>query len=167
MNRKFLSALICGFVAAVPTSIQMLQGLACCLLVPVASGFAIFIYKKSQPGVSRISTGTGILIGFLTAIVATFFASGLDIIITYITKSSEIITALPQAEKLVRDLNLGNAADESLAIFRQIIEEIQTKGFSLSYTFLITVTNFITYSVSGILGGIVGTAIINKRNQSN
>jgi len=165
MNKKFLSALICGFGAAIPTAIQSMQGVACCLLVPFASGFAIFIYKKSQPDLLKINTGTGILIGVLTAIVAAFFASSFDVIITYITKSSEIISTLPQAEKLVKDMNLGTAADESLKILHKITDEIHTKGFSFYYTFLITITNFITYPISGIIGGIVGTAIINKRKQ--
>ena len=90
----------------------------------------------------------------------------MEIIITYITKSSDLVASLPQAEKVVRDMNLGPAADESIEVLKQMVNDIQSKGFSLLYSLLITITNLITYSIFGMLGGLIGTAIINKRNQS-
>jgi len=165
MNKKYLSALVCGFGAAVLTTIPGMESIACCTLVPIAAGISIFLYKKSNPEISKIRTGTGILIGVLTGIIAALFASGFEVIITYLTKSSDLVVSMPQAEQVVKDLNFGPAAEESLNILRQMIVEIQTKGFSFLYTILITITNLITYSIFGILGGVIGTAILNKRNQ--
>ena len=166
MNKKYLSALVCGFGAAVLTTIPGIESVACCLLAPVAAGTSVFLYKKSQPGLTKISTGTGVMLGLLTAVFAALFASGFEIIITYITKSSDLTISLPQAESLVRDMNLGTAAEESIEVLKKMSSDIQTKGFSLLYTLLITMTNLITYSIFGILGGVIGTAIINKRNIS-
>jgi hypothetical protein len=90
----------------------------------------------------------------------------LEVIITYITKSSDLVASIPQAEKVVRDMNLGPAADESIEVLKQMVNDIQSKGFSLLYSLLITITNLITYSIFGMLGGLIGTAIINKRNRS-
>jgi uncharacterized membrane protein (UPF0136 family) len=166
MNKKYLSALVCGFGAAVLTTIPGVQTIACCLLVPVASAISIFLYKKSQPELIKIQTGTGIFLGLLTAVFAALFASGFEIIITYITRTSDLVTSMPQAEKVVKDMNLGPAAEESMEILKQMVSEIQSKGFSFLYAFLITTTNLITYSIFGMLGGLIGTAVINKRNQS-
>ena len=166
MNRKYLSALVCGFGAAVLTTIPGIQTIACCLLIPVASVISIFLYKKSQPGLLKIRTGTGIFLGILTAVFAALFASGFEIIITYITRTSDLVTSMPQAEQVVKDMNLGPAAEESIEVLKQMVREIQSKGFSFLYAFLITTTNLITYSIFGMLGGLIGTAIINKRSQS-
>jgi hypothetical protein len=166
MNRKYLSALVCGFGAAVLTTIPGIQTIACCLLIPIASVISIFLFKKSQPGLLKIRTGTGILLGILTAVFAALFASGFEIIITYITRTSDLVTSMPQAEQVVKDMNLGPAAEESIEVLKQMVREIQSKGFSFLYAFLITTTNLITYSIFGMLGGLIGTAVINKRSQS-
>jgi hypothetical protein len=166
MNKKYLSALVCGFGAAVLTTIPGIQGIGCCLLAPVASVVAIYLYKKSQTGLIKIQTGTGILLGLLTGIFAALFASGFEIIITYITRTSDLVTSMPEAERVVKEMNLGPAAEESMEVLKQMVSEIQSKGFSFLYAFLITTTNLITYSIFGMLGGLIGTAIINKRSQS-
>jgi hypothetical protein len=165
MNKKYLSALVCGFGAAVLTTVPGVQTIACCLLVPIASVISIFLYKKSNHDLLKIPTGTGIFLGLLTAVFAAIFASSFEIIITYITRTSDLVTSMPQAEKVVKDLNFGHAADESMEVLKQMVSEIQSKGFSFLYAFLITTTNLITYSIFGMLGGLIGTAIINKRNR--
>jgi len=164
MNKKYLPALVCGFGAAVLTTIPGMENVACCLLAPVASGISIFLYKKSQPAVLKIRTGTGILLGLLTAIFAALFASSFEIVVTYITKTSDLVTSMPQAEQVVKDMNLGPAAEESIEVLKQMLSDIQSKGFSFLYALFITLTNLITYSIFGMIGGVVATAIINKRN---
>lgn len=166
MNKKYLAALVCGFAASVLTTIPGLEGIACCTLVPLASGFSVFLFKKSQPGLIKIGTGTGLILGLLTGIIAAIFASSFEIVITYLTKSSDLIASMPEAEKVIKDLNLGPAAEESMNILKKMVTEIKTKGFSLIYTFIITLTNLITYSIFGLIGGLVSTAIINKRTQA-
>ena len=164
MNKKYLSALVCGFGAAVLTTIPGIESVACCLLVPVASGFSIGLYKKSHPDILKIQTGTGVLLGLLTGVFAALFASAFEVILTFITKTNDLIVAMPQTEKLIRDMNLGQAAEESLKVLRQMANEIQSKGFSLLYSVMITLANLITYTIFGMLGGVLGTAIINRRS---
>jgi hypothetical protein len=45
-----------------------------------------------------------------------------------------------------------------------MVADIQSNGFSILYAILITLTNLITYSIFGILGGVIATAILNKKN---
>lgn len=164
MNNKYLSALVCGFGAAILTTIPGVESFACCLIVPIASGLSIALYKKSNRELFKISTGTGVLLGLFTGIIAAFFASGFEIILTYISKTNELVTAMPQTEQLIRDMNLGSAAEESMKLLRQMVEEIRSNGFSFLYSVLIIVSNLISFSIFGMLGGILGTVIINKRS---
>jgi hypothetical protein len=89
------------------------------------------------------------------------------VIITYITKTNDLVAGYPQAEQVIRDLNLGDAAKESLELLKNMISEIQTKGFSFLYTAIIAFSNLLTYSIFGILGGVIGTALINRKNRLN
>lgn len=164
MNKKYLPALVCGFGASVLTTIPGIQSVACCFLIPIASALSIFLYKKSHPGLIRIETGTGLILGLFTAIFAAAFASCFDIIITYITKTNDLIASMPQTEKIVQDMNLGSAAYESIEILKRMANDIQTKGFSFLYVLMISITNLITYSIFGIIGGLIGSAIVNRRN---
>ena len=164
MNKKYLPALVCGFGASVLTTIPGLESIACCLLAPVASAVSVLLYKKSNPELQKISTGSGILLGLMTAIFAALFASCFEIIITYLTKTSDLITSIPQAESVLKDMNLGPAAEESIQLLKNMVKDIRETGFSIMYAFLITLTNLITYSIFGILGGVIGTAVVNRRN---
>lgn len=164
MNNKYLPALVSGFGAAVLTTVPGMEGIACCLLVPVASGISIVLYKKSQRGLIKIETGTGVLLGLLTAIFAALFASGFEIIITYFTRTSDLVTSLPQAESVIKQMNIGPEAEESIKLLKQMISDIQSTGFSFFYALLITLVNLIFYSIFGMIGGVIATAILNKRN---
>lgn len=164
MNKKYLPALVSGFGAAVLTTIPGVESFACCLVVPIASGVSIALYKKSQSEILKIETGTGLMLGFLTALFAAIFASSFEILITYLTRTSDLSVSMPQAEQLIREMNLGTAAEESIEILKQMITDIQTTGFSFLYSILIALTNLISFTIFGLLGGLVATAIINKRN---
>jgi hypothetical protein len=164
MNNKNLSALVCGFAAAVLTVIPGVESFACCLIVPIASGFAVALFKKSNAEMNKIQTGTGVMLGLLTGIFAAIIAAVFEIILTLITKSNDLVAALPQTEQMINNMNLGPAAEEALGILRQMVNEIQSTGFSFIYSAIILVTNLITYTIFGMLGGVIGTVIINKRN---
>jgi hypothetical protein len=44
--------------------------------------------------------------------------------------------------------------------------EIQTKGFSLSYTIYFFAATSITSSIFGLIGGLIGMTVMNKRNKN-
>ena len=166
MNNRNLSALVCGFAAAVLTVIPGVESFACCLIVPIASGFSVALFKKSNVELNKIQTGTGVMLGLLTGIFAAVFAGVFEIILTLITKSNDLVAALPQTEQMIRNMNLGPAAEDALGLLRQMVNEIESTGFSFIYSVIIIVTNLITYTIFGMLGGVIGTVIINKRNSS-
>jgi len=165
MNKLLLPALVCGFGTAVLTTIPGLESIACCLLAPAASFIAVRLYKKSNAEPTLLNTGTGILLGLFTGLFAAVFASGFEIIITYLTKTNDLVIGFPQAEQVIRDLNLGEGAEESVKLLKKMIEEIRLKGFSLLYSIIITLSNIITYSIFGMLGGVISIAVMKRRNK--
>jgi hypothetical protein len=165
MNKKYLPSLVSGFGAAVITIIPGFSSFACCFIVPIAAIVSVTLYKKSNPAILKIQTGSGVVLGLLTGLFAAVFASGFEIIITYITKSNDLVLALPQTESILKNMNLGAAAEDSIKLMKQMINDIQMKGFSFLYMILITLSNTLTFSIFGMLGGVLGTAIINRRNK--
>lgn len=164
--RKYIPALVCGFGAAVFTTIPGLKNIVCCLLVPIASVISLRLYLKANPSVTKINTGTGLMFGLFTGLVAAFFTTIFDLIITFITHSNDFIYALPQTELVLKEWNLGPLVEESLNLMKQMGKQIQSTGFSALYTVMIIFSNSITYSIFGLLGGAVGVAIINKRSRT-
>jgi len=166
MNKDYIPAIICGFGAAVLTTIPGFKNFACCLVVPAASFVAIVLYKKSNRLDGKIAVNKAIILGLLTGIVAALFSTFFDLLITYITHSNEFIAGLPQTELIIHNLNMGPIVDESLKLIKQMGKDIEANGFSELYTIMIFISNIITYIIFGILGGAVGAAIINRRNRN-
>jgi len=166
MNKDYIPAIICGFGAAVITTIPGFKNLGCCLLVPAASIVAIVLYKKTNRLDEKIVVKKAIILGLLTGIVAALFSTFFDLLITYLTHSNEFITGLPQTELIINDLNMGPIMDESLKLIKKMAKDIKATGFSALYTIMIFISNILTFTIFGILGGAVGAAILNQRNRN-
>jgi len=163
MKHKYIPALLCGFGAAVFTTIPGLRNIACCLLVPLAAIIAVYLHKKTARNNLKISTGTGLMLGLFTGIFAALFASLFDVIITYFTMTNDFISSLPESKEIIRDWNLGTLVEESIKLMESMSRDIKSSGFSLLYAVMITISNVLTYSIFGFLGGALGVALINKR----
>ena len=52
---------------------------------------------------------------------------------------------------------------DMIDLFGKMVEDIQTTGFSFYYTLSILFNNFIVNTIFGIIGGLIGTKIINSK----
>ncbi len=161
--KKYLPALVCGFGASVITTVPGLKDLGCCLFVPVAAMLSVILYKRTDNSILKIEAVAAVGFGFVTGVVAAFFASCFDILITFIARSNEFTAALPQTESMIKSLKLGPIVDESLKMLKNIAAEISRTGFSPLYTVFIFISNLITFSIFGILGGLIGMLFVNKK----
>jgi hypothetical protein len=161
--KKYLPGLVCGFGAAVFLTIPGLKGLGCCLIVPVSSLLSVILFKRTDNSVLKIDAVTAVGFGFVTGIVAAFFASFFDILMTFITRSNEFVTAIPQMESWFKNLMAGPVVDEFLKIYKKMAAEITTTGFSPAYAIFVLAGNLISFSVFGILGGLTGMLFVNKK----
>lgn len=162
MNR-ILPMLITGFAAAVLSVVPILKAFSFCLILPFAVVIALLLDQKANKNFEKIGFQKAIKFGFITGFFATFFFVSFDLIMTLITKTNDFVESLPQSEILINQMNLGDFAEEPLKIMHSISNEIRLNGFSPLYTFMIFISNLIINSIFGIIGGLIGMGIINKR----
>ena len=161
--KKYLPTLVCGFAAAVLSTVPGIKNLSCCLLVPGAAAISILLDKKINPSNDKILLGKSLGFGFLTGLFATIFIVMFEMLLTYITKTNELVQNLPEIELTIRQWNLGAMVDESLKLIKSTAREIEKSGFSLIYLLMMLSSNFITNSIFGMVGGALGMSLTNKK----
>jgi hypothetical protein len=161
--KKYLPTLVCGFGAAVLSTVPGIKNFSCCLLVPGAAAISILLDKKIVHSFDKVTLGKGIGFGFLTGIVATFFITLFEMLVTYFIKSNDFIESIPQSEILIRQWNLGPMVDDSLKMLKSVAKEIEKNGFSFLYMLMIFSSNFIVNSIFGMIGGALGVSLANRK----
>ena len=162
-SNKYLPILVCGFGAAVLTTVPYIKSFSCCLILPAASFGALYLDLRVNKTILPIKTKYAIFYGLLTGIVVALFSSAFEILITFVTHSNDFVSTLPQTESAMRSLNLGSLIDQTMGLLNRMSTEIVANGFSLLYTIAITFSNIIIDSIFGIVGGVIGMIVINKR----
>ncbi len=140
-----------------------IKNFSCCLLVPGAAVFSIFLDKKVTHSTEKINLGKALGFGFLTGVTATIFITLFEMLVTYFTKTNDFIQNLPQSELIMREWNLGPLVDESLKLIKSMSKEIQKSGFSFLYLIIIFFSNFLTNSIFGMIGGALGMRLVNRK----
>ncbi len=163
--KKYLPTLVCGFAAAVLSTVPGIKNFSCCLLVPGAAAFSILLDKKINQSNEKVLLSKAIGFGFLTGLFATLFITTFEMLITYFTKTNELIQNLPQIEITMHQWNLGPMVDESLKLIKSTAKEIEKHGFSLIYLLMVLVNGFISNSIFGMIGGALGMSLANRKSR--
>ena len=164
-NKIYLPPLVTGFGAAVLTTVPGVKEFGCCLLVPLAVIMALLLFRKSINNDESISIQQALLIGFLTGLFAAIFTTIFDLLITFIMHTNDFVQTLPQTKQMLDELKLGEAAKQTLDLMDSMAAQITLTGFSLLYSIFIFLSNFVIDSIFGLLGGIIGRILLNKRTQ--
>lgn len=85
---------------------------------------------------------------------------------TGIFLTNDFVKSLPQVEIAFRSFAPQNLLDEVFRIYSKMAEDIQTKGFSLSYSIYFFIATSFTSLIFGLIGGLVGMAFLNKKNKN-
>lgn len=165
--KKFLPALVCGFGAAVLSIVPAVKALSCCLFVPVAGGMAVYLYNRTTPSPDKLNVQTILLIGLFTGLVAAFFTTAFDLILTYTARTNDFVKYLPESEAAMRELGFGAAMEQTIKIFRNIAADIEKTGFSSVYAGIMLFSNLIIDTIFALLGAFVGMTLINKQKHQD
>jgi uncharacterized membrane protein len=163
INKKYLPTLVCGFAAAVLSTVPGIKNFSCCLLVPGAAAISILLDKKINPSNEKVLIGKSLGFGFLTGIFATIFITTFEMLITYFTKSNDFVQNMPEIELTIRQWNLGSMMNDSIKLIKSTAKEIEKNGFSLIYFLMILSSNFITNTIFGMIGGALGMSLANRK----
>ncbi len=162
-SKYYLPSLVTGFGAAVLTTVPGVKEFGCCLIVPLAVFTALLLFRKTLNGDKNLTVKTSLIIGLITGIFAALFTTFFDIIITLFTHSNDFVQSLPQTIQVLDELKLGEAARQTIDLMNGMANQITATGFSLLYTIFILFSNLIIDSVFGLLGGMLGRIIVNRR----
>lgn len=163
--KKFLPTLVCGFGAAVLSTVPGIKNFSCCLIVPAAAAISILLDKKIRNTDEKVLLGKTLGFGFLTGLFATIFITAFEMLVTYFTKSNDFIQSLPETQIIMRQWDLGPMIDEPLKLIKSVAKEIQKNGFSFLYLLMIFSSNFIVNSIFGMIGGALGMSLANRKTR--
>ncbi|MCL5031259.1 MAG: hypothetical protein M1480_19830 [Bacteroidetes bacterium] len=164
-QKKLLPPLVCGFGAAVLTTVPGIKNIACCLIVPLAAVLSLYLDHKINRTDLPINAKSAIWFGIITGLFATLFSTFFDLLMTYIVHSNDFVQALPQTEMIIRHYKLNAILDQTMTLLKQMSYDITTYGFSTFYAFGILFSNLVINTIFGLLGGLLGMTFINKRTQ--
>lgn len=167
MKSKFISPLVCGFGASVLTVVPGLKEIGCCLIIPFAAGLSLYLYQKSNKSKEKILGKQAVVFGLLTGVFSAVFATFFEIMFTAIFQTNDFVKSLPQVEVAFRSFAPQNLLDQVFKMYKMMAGDIQTKGFSLSYSIYFFMATSITSLIFGLMGGLLGMAFINRRNKNN
>ncbi|MCB9259352.1 MAG: DUF4199 family protein [Ignavibacteriales bacterium] len=163
--KKYLPALVAGFGAGVLHVVPLTKSLTCCLVVPIAAFIAIMLDQRANNLTGEYELKKGAMLGLLTGIFAALFGSFFDLFITFVTKNNDIITAFNELNSVLDSFPVPNhIKEEVINLMQSVVESIKETGFSALYALSVIFNNFIVNSIFGVIGGIVGTKILNARN---
>ncbi len=171
VNSKYFPTLVSGFAAGVLTTVPHIKTLSCCILVPAAVVFALYADKRISGSKSPIILKSALMFGLMTGLFTTLFGTTFDVLITFITRQNEFVLAYPDVLKMLGEMQFFPKGDssykEALDILENTRNEIVETGFSFFYTFMMLINNLIFYPVFGLLGGLLGKAILDRAGNSD
>jgi hypothetical protein len=165
--KKYLSPFICGFGAGVLQIVPVAKSFSCCFIIPLAAFISLVLEQRANNNFGKIEMRKALLFGALTGLYAAVFGSFLDVFITLITKNNDVIALFPELQKMVSSFPVNSDIQkEVLRLFEGVRNDILTNGFSPLYTLSVIINNFVVNTIFGLVGGLVGAQIINRRNQN-
>lgn len=151
-------------MAGVLQIVPVAKSLSCCLIVPMASYMALKLERKAFRQETPIKASHALTLGLFTGVFAAFFATALDALITYVTKTNDIIAALPEIQKMIRDFPQGWVAGQTYSMIETMASEIMRYGFSPAYLLVMTLNNLLVDLIFGALGGLFAMQFINSKD---
>lgn len=166
--KKILAPLICGFAIGVVQNVPIFGSFSCCVLLPLAAYYSLILDQKANRNYDYIPYTKGLLFGFLTGVFAALFGTFLDVILTLIFKSNNFTMMINDFVKSIESFPLDPAMKKEVAdILIKAKDDITQYGFSLFYTFSLTIDQLFINSIFGSIGGLIGVKIINTNKNRN
>ncbi len=162
-KKYFLPALVTGFGAAVLTTVPGIKSFACCLIMPAASLTAVLLYQKINKITVPLAFKEAIIIGLLCGLVAGFFSTLFDVLITFITHTNDFVETLPQTKAMIKQYNFGSIFQQTFGLLEKMSTQIQENGFSFLYAGAIFFSNLIVDTIFGIIGSLIGMTFIKRK----
>lgn len=165
--KKYISPFICGFGAGVLQIVPFVKSFSCCMILPLAVFTSLILDQRATKNFGRIDIKKAALFGLITGLSAAFFGTFFDIVITFITKQSDLIYSFPELQRMIESFPVtSDVKNEVMSLFQSVRNDLLNSGFSWFYTISILANNFIVNTIFGIIGGLVSAQVINRKINS-
>jgi len=162
--KKLLPSIVTGFAAGVFMIVPLLKNFSCCLLLPAAAVFAVFLDQKANGEDDKLLMSKGVVIGLMTGIFAAVFGTTFDILITYIAHSNDLVSTFSEMQNFISNFPIDATMKQQITDMMQaMVTDITSSGFSLFYTVSVIANNFVSNSIFGMIGGLIGVQIYNSK----
>jgi hypothetical protein len=150
-----LAGIVMGVLAAIPL-VGILSS-CCCLWAGLwGSGIlAVLIYRLSNKTQPNLTIGQGVLLGLIAGAVGALLVSILSGISTLVFGSMSNAAFMDYLNQI------PGAADSLDASSRQMIDQFAATSGSILFK---TICDFVIFPLFGMIGGLIGTALIWKNN---
>ncbi len=158
---KLKPALIAGVACGVASSIPVVGCINfCCCALAIGGGFlASFLYLRAAPPTPDAPYGTGAVLGLGTGATAAVVTSVLVIPMAIIQKS----LGLDRAVLNMMDRFIENMPAEAAEAIRQSMEKSMSTEFQVGVFLTQFVTYLVLFSIFALIGGIIGVAVLHKK----
>ena len=132
--------------------------------MPLAAFLSLVLEQRAANDYSKFPMKKAVKFGLITGLYAALFGSVFDIIITLITKQNDVIAMFPELQRMINSFPItADLKNEVLRLFQNVRSEILAYGFSPFYTASVILNNLIVNTIFGIVGGLIGAQIINRK----
>ncbi len=165
--KKHLPSLVAGFGAGVLQVVPVIKSFSCLIILPLAAILALILYQKSNKIITPINTKTAVVIGLMTGVFAALFGTFFEIVITFITKTNDLIYVVNDLYSFIDEFPVDEAVkSQVIALTESVVHSIQTTGFSFLYSFSVLVNNLIINPIFGMIGALIGLKFVNSKIQN-
>ncbi|GAB1351230.1 hypothetical protein MASR1M107_34450 [Ignavibacteriales bacterium] len=170
VNSKYFPTLVSGFAAGVLTTVPIIKSVSCCILVPAAVIFALYADRRINDNKFPLQMSYALVFGLLTGVFTAFFGTTFEVLISFITRHNDFVDSYPQIIQMLNEMPFLKGSDpsvkEALDILEATRDEIINTGFSGFYAFMTLINNLIFYPLFGLLGGLLGKAILERSGKN-
>jgi len=171
---KVKPAIIGGAIMAATSTIPYLSMIncACCAGIMLGGLATVYLYLRSlPPDEPPLETKYGLILGAFAGIFGAIFETVLSVLIIKLLSKGYFDQIYIEIEKSISDMQAGG--EEVPQILNQIqdaiftlTQEIAETGFSFVLTILMLVFNTMKDVLFGLLGGLIGIAVLQKKNKA-
>lgn len=140
--------LLIGFLAGIPYFAWI--NCACCIGVLAGGLLAVYLYKNDVPEGIDLTMGDGAALGLFAGLMGTVVAAILETI--FGTIGTDLIYSIP---------DIINVPE-----FEEWLQTIGRQSFGKGVFLIKLMTNIVTFTLFGLVGGILGVALFNRNNKS-
>ena len=157
---KLIPALIGGSIMGVLSSVPIISAgnCLCCMWIILGGAVGAYFYWRELPPNTEFSAGEGAIVGLLSGVFGALFWT----LIAYffmVTTGSDWVQQIMEG--------IIETGEEVPPEFEDWMENFGEGEYASLFVFIFLFFRFILTSIFGTLGGIIGAAILKKRNFTN